>query len=165
MKSNNWLNEVLENREARVEKQTTLRKKYNLPVLSLTINIPGEIKKTPEALVVFEAALSCIEGLGINIAEKILTCKKTGYEALFCLHVQASQLKKLTCKIEESHPLGRLMDIDVIGEQGHILSRKSPRKCFVCEENAKVCARARKHSLSELSSYIKQKIDDYQASL
>jgi holo-ACP synthase / triphosphoribosyl-dephospho-CoA synthase len=52
--------------------------------------------------------------------------------------------------IEENHPLGRLMDIDVINVR-HQISRRdlnlSPRRCFLCDEEAHVCVRAQTHAI------------------
>lgn len=165
MKSSNWLDRVLQNREQRVQKQGQLISRYGLPLLSLTINIPGRVKDSDEAKYIYEIALDLIDSLGLQIAEKILTCKDTGYEALYALDVNAATLKKLTCKIEEEHPLGRFMDMDVIDTDRTILTRSTPRKCFVCEANAKECARAQKHSLVELTQYINKKVDAYKFSL
>lgn len=64
-------------------------------------------------------------------------------------------------EFEETHPFGRLIDIDiVILKEGMVVpvSREAfnyaPRQCFICEQTAKVCARNRKHSLEELESHI-----------
>ena len=165
MKSINWLTKVLENRELRQKKQWELCKKYTSSVLSLTINIPGAKKDSSDAKYIYETALQEIENFELEINEKSLTCKDTGYEALWAFQVDAQELKRLTCKVEESHPLGRFMDIDVIDKNRQILSRQIPRKCYICEENAKVCARAQKHSIEELLTHISKIVDDYRTSL
>ncbi|HIP30634.1 MAG TPA: citrate lyase holo-[acyl-carrier protein] synthase [Sulfurospirillum arcachonense] len=165
MKSTNWLTKVLDNRELRQEKQWELCNKYNTTVLSLTINIPGAKKDSSDAKYIYEVALKEIENFGLKVYEKSSTCKDTGYEALWALHVDAKKLKSLTCKVEESNILGRFMDIDVIDENRQILSREIPRKCYICETNAKLCARAQKHSIEELLSFISKTVDDYKLSL
>jgi len=165
MKSTNWLTRVLENRELRQKKQWEFINRYNSPVLSLTINIPGAKKDSSEAKFIYETALKEIENFELEVYEKSLTCKDTGYEALWALHVDSKSLKILTCKVEESHPLGRFMDIDVIDENRKILSRETPRKCYICEANAKNCARSQKHSVEELLTYIGKTVNDYKLSL
>jgi len=165
MKSTNWLTKVLENRELRQTKQWELCEKYNSAVLSLTINIPGAKKDSSDAKYIYEVALKEIENFGLKVYEKSSTCKDTGCEALWAFEVDAQKLKTLTCKVEESHPLGRFMDIDVIDNNRQILSRSTPRKCYICEANAKVCARAQKHSIEELLSFISKTVDDYRLSL
>jgi holo-ACP synthase CitX len=165
MKSINWLTKVLENRELRQKKQWELCNKYSSSVLSLTINIPGAKKDSSDAKYIYDVALKEIENFGLKVNEKSSTCKDTGYEALWAFQVDAQMLKTLTCNVEESHPLGRFMDIDVIDKNREILSRQTPRKCYICEENAKVCARTQKHSIEELLFYIGKTVDDYRLSL
>ena len=165
MKSINWLNKVLLNRELRQKKQWELINRYNSPVLSLTINMPGAIKDSSEAKFIYDEAVKEIERFGLKAYEKSFTCKDTGYEALWALHVDAKTLKNLTCKVEENHPLGRFMDIDVIDKDKKILSRNNLRKCYICKDSAKLCARSQKHSIDELLSYIKKNVDDYKSSI
>jgi len=165
MKSSNCLNKVLESRELRQKNQWELCEKYNSPVLSLTINIPGAKKLSDDSKYIYDITLKEIDSLGLKQFKKILTCNETGCEALISLHVDAVELKMLTCKIEETHVLGRFMDIDVIDENKQILSRQLPRKCYICEENAKVCARIQKHSLEELLAYISKTVHDYKSSI
>ncbi|WP_024953729.1 citrate lyase holo-[acyl-carrier protein] synthase [Sulfurospirillum arcachonense] len=165
MKLNNWLNRVLENRELRQKKQWEFIERYNSPVLSLTINIPGADKLSPDAQFIYGVALKEIDLLGLQEIDKNLICKQTGCEALFSFKTDAQKLKLLTCKIEETHPLGRFMDIDVIDEHKKILSRKVPRKCYICDTNAKECARSQKHSITQLLDFISKTVDDYKISL
>jgi len=165
MKSTSWLTKVLESRELREEKQWELCDKYNSTVLSLTINIPGGKKDSSDAKYIYEIALQEVEKLRLEVYERFLTCKDTGYEALWALHVDAQKLKTLTCKVEESHPLGRFMDIDVIDRDKNILSRETQRRCYICNESAKNCARSQKHSIEELLTFISKKVDDYKISL
>jgi len=165
MKCDSWLNKVLENKEQRQTKQGELLEKYNSPVLSLSINIPGTKKDSKDAKYIYEIALQEIQNLKMPEYQKVLTCKDTGYEALFCFKIDAKALKILTCKIEENHPLGRFMDIDVIDTNKHILSRNTPRKCYICAKSAKDCARAQRHTLEELENFISQKVHDYKLSL
>jgi len=165
MKCDNSLNKILDNRELRQKRQWELIKKFNSTVLSLTINIPGCKKNSSDAKFIYEVALLEISKLGFKEYEEILTCKDTGYEGLWALHVKPEELKLLTCKIEENHPLGRFMDIDVIDKNRKILSRNNYRKCYICQENAKLCARTRKHSVQELLTYISKTVDDYKLSI
>jgi holo-ACP synthase CitX len=165
MKSTNWLNRVLENRELRQKKQWELCDRYNSSVLSLTINMPGAKKDSDEAKFIFEKAVEEIEKLPFKVHEQLSTCKDTGYEMLYALDVDSKELKTFTCKIEENHPLGRFMDIDVIDKDRQILSRDLPRKCYICDENAKVCARSQKHTIEELLNHISETVDSYKLSL
>ncbi|CSA56393.1 CitX protein [Vibrio cholerae] len=68
-------------------------------------------------------------------------------------------------KIEREHPLGRLMDLDVIDVDGHIISRQGAqlprRRCLLCERDAVICARSRRHSVEALLAKIEEMTHDY----
>lgn len=67
--------------------------------------------------------------------------------------------------MEETHPLGRLFDVDVYDEAGSGISREelgSPvRKCLICEKDAKLCGRSRSHTVKELYERIESIIDSW----
>ena len=65
-------------------------------------------------------------------------------------------IKNITVAIEESCELGRLFDIDVIDISFEKLSRKSFRKCLICEAQAQECGRSRKHSVEELQNRVEE---------
>ena len=69
------------------------------------------------------------------------------------------------CDIEDTHPLGRIFDIDVIDTDGTKLSRDSFRKCILCDCQAQECARSRRHSVDEMFQAITELIHKNQASL
>jgi len=165
MKLNNCLNRILFNKEQRVKNQGELIDKYNSALLSLTINIPGATKLSDDSKYIYEVALQELKNLGLKELDQILTSNEAGCEALICVEIDAIKLKTLTSKIEENHPLGRFMDIDVIDKNKQILSRKIPRKCYICETNAKECARSQKHALKELLDHISTKVHDYKTSI
>lgn len=81
----------------------------------------------------------------------------------------ACEIKKLAIKVEEEDSLGRLFDIDILycDEQTasplQIYDIKSvsrsqlnaqPRQCLICGEDAKSCARSRRHDMGQLLSKI-----------
>ena len=46
--------------------------------------------------------------------------------------------------------------MDVIDVNFEKLSRKSFRKCLICEEQAQECGRSRKHSIEELQEKVEE---------
>ena len=46
--------------------------------------------------------------------------------------------------------------MDVIDVNFEKLSRKSFRKCLICEEQAQECGRSRKHSIEELQNKVEE---------
>lgn len=73
---------------------------------------------------------------------------------MLLLDLEPSQVKAVTTALEETHPLGRLWDMDVLDREGKSLSRIAlgypARRCLVCGAAAKECGRSRKHSYEEL---------------
>ena len=82
--------------------------------------------------------------------------ENTGNELFISVNSLAEKIKNITVTIEESSQLGRLFDIDVIDVNFEKLSRKSFRKCLICEEQAQECGRSRKHSIEELQNKVEE---------
>ena len=67
---------------------------------------------------------------------------------------QAAVLKLRTSQIEDSAPVARLFDMDVLDADGKKLDRTvfgyPARKCLLCDEPASICGRSRAHSVEQL---------------
>jgi len=145
-----------------------LLKKFNSPIISLSINIPGSNKLTNDAKYIFDVAMDEIKKLNLKI-KKVQTLKAvSGYEAQISVDDDAIKIKRRVTKIEQSHFLGRFMDIDVIGIDEKQISREdismAERKCFICQNSAKICARSKRHTLDELLLFIQAKVEQYDRS-
>ena len=152
------LEEILTYREKRASRREKLLLEYQLPMACLTLNIPGEYKDFPWARRCFREEIESFK-LALEAEEISVFCEETemekaGYTAYFSVDTEPGRLKALGLKIEETHPLGRLFDIDIYEQDGNKISRQglktSERKCLVCGKNAFVCARSRAHSPQEL---------------
>ena len=154
------IHEILANKEKRVELQKEFLKLYSSPLVCMSVNMPGAYKLTPVSTKIFDevykALLSELSDFQIF---KSFTCKEsTGKEAIFSIGTDKYTLKQLTCKLENTHPLGRFVDIDVIGLDGLAISRKElgfdARRCYLCSKDAKVCGRSRAHTIDELVEFM-----------
>ncbi|MDR1554141.1 MAG: citrate lyase holo-[acyl-carrier protein] synthase [Prevotellaceae bacterium] len=160
------LQELLESRDNRQAKQRVLIKQYRQPLISLTVVMPGKVKRNAHTLFLSQQAVDAIRQKMGNV---IITFNeydlKTGYEALFVVRTNVLETKKITCLIEDEHPLGRLFDIDVITEEGLPLSREDagyrPRKCLLCNEDARVCIHNRAHASADIQRKIQEMIEKY----
>lgn len=159
------LQDMLSAREARAQTQNILLNRYRQPLISFTLNIPGEIKTSPRLLKLFNQGLAAItEKLTdhhVPILKKIEHHAATGDECLLVCQCDAHKLKLWLTATEEEHPLGRLMDIDVLDTDGQKLSRPHPRQCFICGRPAADCARNRRHNAAELTTAIKTLLDKH----
>jgi len=165
--------ELLDNKEARVVRQNRMLAKYSQPLISLTINIPGPYKLTVVSKQIFSEALEAVlnecKQHNWNILGRQIIEKPTGKEAILSVDVHDSfALKKAMIGIEQSHRLGRLMDLDVCNKDGKMISRSchemSLRTCFICDKPAVICSRSSAHSLEELTEYIERTVLDDQCS-
>lgn len=154
------IEEILLCREKRMSIQNEMIKKYKLPLISFTMNIPGPIKTNNEIKKAFYIGKNLIlENLkenNIKILEIQEFDENTGNELFISVNSLAEKIKNLTVSIEENSELGRLFDIDVIDINFEKLSRKSFRKCLICEKQAQECARSRKHSVQELQDKVSE---------
>lgn len=146
--------DVLIARDERLKRQTALRARHHLPLVSFTMNIAGEIKRSPLIERAFEEGLRRIrrrlERMDCAAADCEITRAFTGCEALWAVRGDAGKIKQGMCLIEEADALGRLFDIDVIDENGVHLTRGTERTCLICGGPVRACARSRAHSGAEL---------------
>lgn len=76
--------------------------------------------------------------------------------------VNAKELKEEMIDLEDNHPLGRFVDLDVYSkEKKSSFSRSGLRKCYLCDDPAFVCQRTEKHRSDELISYFEHEIESY----
>jgi len=77
----------------------------------------------------------------------------------------AEQVKRLMTAIEESGPLGRLFDIDVLRRDGMKISREDiglpKRTCLICGKPALLCSRSAAHPMEEVVRRTEQIMRDY----
>ena len=147
--------QMAERREARAEKQAKLIAEHGLPLVCFTMNIAGPVKYSRAIELCFNAGCAELERelarIGARPEHSEYLIDATGCEGYFVYgHIAPPLLKAIAQKIEEKFGFGRLFDIDVIGRDGKKLERKQPRRCLICDNEARACARSRAHSLEEL---------------
>ncbi|WP_349666911.1 citrate lyase holo-[acyl-carrier protein] synthase [Lacrimispora sp.] len=165
------LEEMLRFRDKKVRIQEELREKYKgMVTMALAMNIPGPVKTSPDFLLAFDEGTKTLEEAvsdsGIRIKEMAGVSENAGYMKFYALDsYDPVAVKCLTIRLEETHPLGRLWDIDVYDKNGVSMSRgilsASARKCLICGQDAKGCARNRTHSVEELIRQVEHIIHDW----
>lgn len=161
------LEDMLLARDRRMERQQLLLTRWpHASVVVLTIVAPGKRKRDRHTAVMARAAS---EALVDAFAGSALLWQwrdlPTGTELWIVSSLPADVCKRLAVGIEENHPLGRLMDIDVIDASLVPIGRSSlglpSRKCLLCGDDARVCMRAGRHSYSDLLDKISDTVDAY----
>lgn len=163
------LKAILEARERRVIYQQRLVEKYQNPLISFKLNIPGPKKDSLLYRRIFNNGLNLIKSLlkrnSVNIVFEDIIFKPTGPEGFLVVDGEAKYIKALCIEIEEKDGMGRIYDFDVIDALGkplvgETMGRKG-RKCFLCDEYVWICARTRRHSLEEMLSFIEETAKAY----
>ncbi|MFC1236545.1 citrate lyase holo-[acyl-carrier protein] synthase [Vibrio sp. F74] len=159
------LEQLLNSREQRGIRQREWLNKHSLPLISFTINMVGEVKVNTLSTVAFEqgieAIVECCQRSSVFLTEPQRFEANTGLEFIAAAsNITALELKAQMVDIEDSHPLGRLFDIDIIDRNGVAVSRDSMslprRRCMVCNDDAKICARSRRHEKSVIIEKMSQ---------
>lgn len=152
------LKAVLAAKEQRSAIRDGLIAAWGLPVVSITLNMPGRIKNSPPLRQLLRHAATLFreqaEREGLTIAEERMIYADGGPAALFAVDGAPVRLKRLGVDLETRSSYARLLDIDVFDAAGLQISRSHlalpVRKCFVCEEEALACRRSGRHDQREI---------------
>ena len=161
------LDALLQSRDNRHALQQQLMQQHpDGTLVCLTVVMPGNVKRNLCSLVTAQAALTALlDRLGEHVQATRARDLVTGYEAFLITDLPALEAKRVTCDIEDSHPLGRLFDIDVMDADGVPISRQTvggePRRCLLCDHESRWCMRNHSHSQEELMAHIKMVVEDY----
>ena len=161
------LEQLLLSRENRCARQQELITEYpDATLVCLTVIMPGSVKRNFFSLITAGAALQAmIERFGGTIKYLSTQDLPTGYEAYLVSSLECNEAKKIACEIEDTHQLGRLFDIDVILPSGRPLGRQEagygPRRCLLCEQEARFCMRNHTHTGEQLHEKIKEMVNAY----
>ncbi len=157
------LEQILSSREERVEIQRSLLCVHKCPVIVFTMNIAGPVKNSPLIKRAFFEGTKSL--LGKIPSEKIISkevfLKDTGCEMFVATDENPQILKRICVEIEETHPLGRIFDMDVTDTHGVKLSREKERGCIVCSSPGRYCSARRIHSAEEVWNATKKIMDTY----
>lgn len=151
------LDDILAARDARVARQQAMLAQGGV-LLSLTLVAPGAVKRSPLLDAIFAAALAALRPLVDDARARIEAVDDSGHHALYLLDGEARDWKTRMLALENRAPLSRLWDIDIIDRDGVAVSRRDlglpPRRCLLCDDDAKTCARERRHDIAALQADI-----------
>ncbi|ARD40043.1 citrate lyase holo-[acyl-carrier protein] synthase [Edwardsiella ictaluri] len=162
------LPELLLSRECRQSRQTAWLARHTCTLISFTVVSPGPVKDSPLTRRIFNAGIAALNQLAQrqewSIREQRSLDFATGPEGLMAIDASAERVKWATIALEQSHPLGRLWDMDVVASDGQILSRGDhqlpARRCLICQRPAVLCARERRHDVAQLLAHMEALLHD-----
>lgn len=148
------LAEMLDAREHRADAQSALLQSADASccLVSLSLNIAGDVKRTAKTRLLFDRGLDLFDRLGFDGIARRVFDRNTGTEALLLLRADAGEVKAACERIEDAFPAARLYDFDVLNKDGVKLSRSVPRRCLICGGPAADCARSRAHGLDAIKA-------------
>ena len=151
------LDQLLKARDDRYARQLALTREWpDRTLVCLTVVLPGPVKRDDRSLKVAEAAVAAVqEMLRPEVHE--LYDLETGYEGYFLVDGDLLEVKRACCRIEDTHPYGRLMDLDVLERVGDTVVPvgrdrvgEEPRRCLLCDRPARECMRAHAHPYGDI---------------
>jgi holo-ACP synthase/triphosphoribosyl-dephospho-CoA synthase len=140
--------------------------------LSFNLNIPGLPKSNDSFHAFFKTCL--LELKNYLLAHRIVTNKETIHcetdaaGDFFLAEVvdsdyTAIQIKKLCETFETNHPVGRLLDVDVVDEKGEPVSSGKAKPCFFCNNAPAIyCMRKQAHDYAAMRMKVELEISKYQ---
>ena len=152
----------------KIRLQKRLLSQYKLPLVVISTHIPKELGQSKQFQAVFEFALNATtDALKINhcsIVDQEYSDGKVGKECTLIIKGRsASELKHIMITLENEHPLGSIMNLDVIKTDGKTISRSDgdlePRQCLVCHRAASYCATNHRHSQHDIEEKINQLLE------
>lgn len=152
------LHEILAAREQRVAKQKVLLQQYKKPIVCFTMNIAGPEKSNDLIRWGFELGNKWLlaQLSDLKVVHTELYTADTGCEGYYVVDTSPAELKYRTIMVEDSAPVARLFDMDVLDTDGSKLERTAldfpVRKCLLCDHPAHICSRSRTHSVEALQA-------------
>jgi len=139
--------------------------------VSLSLNIPGFPKSNSTAVAFFNL---CLKELKYHLQAHLFDLQKMesieGFDAAGDFFIapfsnggkSMAELKQICEAFEESHPLGRFLDVDLNDETGNTVSSGKSKGCFFCLERPAIeCRRENAHDVEFLRSFMFSKMADY----
>ncbi|OLR65282.1 citrate lyase holo-[acyl-carrier protein] synthase [Peptoniphilus porci] len=156
------MQKMLDAKEKRYYKIKALTEKFNSPVLSFMLNIPGEEKNFKEAVKFHRDYIEKIKKIlqenSISILEEEYNNLRTGMEYIAAIDCNGKFVKKRMIDLEEKNLGGRLLDIDIYDKDFTQISRSSlglsERRCIICGDVARTCIKEERHSIEELEEKV-----------
>lgn len=154
------INKILDARE----KRSQIIKSYqDNGVISIKANIPGDNKNLPISFFLIDLFNVKIKKI-IDIKKEIFISSDDGPYYLMIVN-KDEKIKEKLINLEDTHPLGRFIDLDLFIEKSHSMTRKDLnqpyRKCILCNQDAYICIRRHAHTPYEIIHKIEEEIKKF----
>ncbi|MDD4482193.1 MAG: triphosphoribosyl-dephospho-CoA synthase [Bacilli bacterium] len=158
------MDRILEDRENRINNLKKFMINDNLYVV-VKANIPGINKKIFYAYFFIRFFKKLLKRKYNCLRIEFFDSFDGPYYFLEITDIELITLKKELIILEDSHPLGRFIDLDVFRQNVVSISRHDLgcdfRKCFLCDNDAYLCIREKTHSIEEILGHIQDILIHY----
>jgi holo-ACP synthase CitX len=154
---------ILDLREQRDFYEKELLQTYHHTLITIRPNFPGVEKRNEYSNLVTEVLTKEISGK-LHIFKSLRSSTPEGLIYHLIVEENGILAKEICINVEEEHPLGRLADIDVQNKTTSFSRNHfnlGLRKCYLCEDDAIVCVRSRKHDLEDITSHFIAVVKEY----
>ena len=155
------MSDALDVREHLYALQQNLLQRANV-VVQIGLNTPGGFSLYPWQRLFAAASAKvkqCLIAHKIPTLEQVSIQTAVGPYSITALRTDGFFVKAALVAIEESHPQGRLWDLDVITAEGGIDRAAlglAPRKCLLCSHPAHECRKLAKHPYPDIIAAAQQ---------
>lgn len=160
------LHTLLNEREQRRNIQDKWTNIYGKPMIELKVNLPGWPKDTEAAKEVFSIFKeNIVKQIGSYIDESKDMETIEGPIYLARVEMDALDLKQYGIQLEDWHPLGSFVELEVFTPEGVLLNRAEldtqPRRCWICGNEMAQCHHEDKHTPNEVRAYMERCLDTF----
>lgn len=154
---------LLATRELRQKKLDESLGSTDQTLIQLALNIPGAQKCPPGSERLAAWAENRLRAEFPGLTRLHLATDSLGHWAVYQTDDKPEEAKLRCCRIEESQPFGRLLDLDVFSPAGEQIDREllrlAQRVCLLCSDSAKDCMRTNRHESWEINEYVYQLLE------
>lgn len=161
------IEEILRRREDRAAAQQKLLSRTGC-LISFSLNVPGRYKRFFLADRAFhEGRQGILEAVvsGGQLRQEVLFDLPTGLESMMVLEAEPEVIKQRSLLLEQTSPIGRYYDIDILTASEGKLSRHAlgypPRRCLLCNQDAFLCRRKEMHPEAALREKMLSDLQQY----
>ena len=155
--------QILAARDQRAATQKRLLARFGKPLICFTMNIAGPVKYSENIQAGYALGKRLLQARLSSLLYFEESISDTGCEGFFVVDAPAEDIKRICVMIEDSQPVCRLFDMDVLSPDGRKLSREAlglcGRTCLLCENPAPVCASTRAHTVAQLQEKTAQLLE------
>ncbi|MFL0196132.1 citrate lyase holo-[acyl-carrier protein] synthase [Clostridium sp. WILCCON 0269] len=158
--------DIIKDKKQRECRRKWLIKDYLAPLLSMKVNYPGVCKNNYVSFRIMKIfGILVINEFKDKIMYKDLQVTSEGPVLTLVINDDVCHIKKRVIEIEESHVLGKCIDMEVYNSSGIRLSRKKlgfePKKCYMCHGEVYNCIKNKTHDINEMKKCIKDELEKY----